>query len=65
MCPEMHFLSGKNFACQCQNTGSISGWEDSQEMEMPTHFSILAWEIPRTEEPGRLQSMELQRVGHN
>ena len=33
------------------------GWEDLQEKEMATHSSILAWKIPRTEEPGRLQSM--------
>ena len=33
------------------------------EKEMATHFSILAWKIPWIEEPGRLQSMELQRVG--
>ena len=32
---------------------------------MATHFSILAWEIPRTEEPSGLQSMGLQRVGHD
>ena len=32
---------------------------------MATHSGILAWEIPWTEEPGRLQSMGLQRVGHN
>ena len=32
---------------------------------MATHFSILAWKIPWTEEPGRLQSMGLQRVGHD
>jgi len=32
---------------------------------MANHSSILAWKIPRTEEPGRLQSMELQRVGHD
>ena len=32
---------------------------------MATHSSILAWKIPRTEEPGRLQSMELQRVRHD
>ena len=32
---------------------------------METHSSILAWEIPWTEEPGGLQSMELQRIGHN
>ena len=36
------------------------GWEDSLEKEMATHSSILAWEIPWTEEPGRLQSMGLQ-----
>ena len=33
------------------------GWEDPLEEEMATHFSILAWEIPWTEEPGRLQSL--------
>ena len=41
------------------------GWEDPLEEGMATHSSILAWKIPWTEEPGRLQSMELQRVGHN
>ena len=41
------------------------GWEDSQEKGMATHSSILAWRIPWTEEPGGVQSMELQRVGHN
>ena len=40
-------------------------WEDPLEEEMATHFSSFAWEIPWTEEPGRLQSMEPQRVGHN
>ena len=40
-------------------------WEDSLEKEMATHSSILAWRIPWTEEPGGLQSMGLQRVGHN
>ena len=39
--------------------------EDLLEEEMATHSSILAWEIPWTEEPGGLQSMGLQRVGHN
>ena len=38
------------------------GWEDPLEKEVTTHSSILAWEIPQTEEPGRLQSMGLQRV---
>ena len=41
------------------------GWEDSLEKEMATHFNILAWRIPWTEEPGRLQFIKLQRVGHN
>ena len=38
------------------------GWEDSLEKEMATHLSILAWKIPRTEEPGELQSMRSKRV---
>ena len=41
------------------------GWEDPLEKEMATHSSTLAWKIPWTEEPGRLQSMGLQRVGHD
>ena len=49
-----------------QETGVWSlGWEDPLEKEMATHSSILAWKIPWTEEPGRLQSMGLQRVGHD
>ena len=41
------------------------GREDPLEKEMATHSSTLAWKIPRTEEPDRLQSMGLQRVGHD
>ena len=41
------------------------GWEDTLEKEMATHSNTLAWKIPWTEEPGRLQSMQLQRVRHN
>ena len=41
------------------------GWEDPLEKKMATHSITLAWEIPWTEEPGGLQSMELQRVGHD
>ena len=41
------------------------GWEDPLEKEMAPHSSTLAWEIPWMEEPGRLQSMGSQRVGHN
>ena len=39
--------------------------EDLLEKEVATHSGILAWKIPRTEEPGRLQSTGSQRVGHN
>ena len=41
------------------------GQEDPLEKEMATHSSIFVWRIPWTEEPGRLQSMGLQRVQHN
>ena len=40
-------------------------WEDPLEKEMAIHSSTIAWKTPRTEEPGRLQSMGLQRVGHD
>ena len=40
-------------------------WVQSLEEEMTTHSSILAWQIPWKEEPGGLQSRELQRVKHN
>ena len=41
------------------------GWEDPLEKEIAIHSSTIAWKIPWTEEPGRLQSMGSQRVGHN
>ena len=41
------------------------GQEDLLEKEMATHSSILAWKTPRMEKPSRLQSMGLQRVGHD
>ena len=41
------------------------GQEDPLEKEMATHSSTLAWKIPWTEEPGRLQSMGSQRIGHD
>ena len=41
------------------------GGEDPLEKEMATHSSILAWKIPWTEDPGGLQSMGPQRVGHD
>ena len=44
---------------------SSLGPEDPLEKGMAAHSSILVWRIPQTEEPGGLQSMGLQRVGHN
>ena len=41
------------------------GWEDPLEEDMAIHSKIIAWEIQWTEEPGRLQSMGSQRVGHD
>ena len=52
---------GKESAC---NVGDL-GWEDPLEKGMATHSGILAWRIPWTEEPGGLQSMGSQRVGHD
>ena len=49
-----------------QETWVLSlGWEDPLEKEMAPHSSTLAWKIPWMEEPGRLQSMGLQRVGYD
>ena len=49
-----------------QETWVLSlGWEEPQEKEVTTHSSILAWRIPWTEEPARLQSTGSQRVGHD
>ena len=44
--------------------GQSLRWEDPLEEGQATHSSILAWKIPWTEEPGGLQSMGLQRIGH-
>ena len=41
------------------------GWEDPLEKEMATHSRTIAWKIPWTEEPGKLQPMGSQRVGHD
>ena len=48
-----------------KDLSSILGQEDPLEKEMATHSSILAWRIPWIKEPDGLQSMELQRIGHN
>ena len=55
----------KASACIAGNPGSSLGQEDPLEKEIATHSSILAWRIPWTEEPGRLQSTGSQRVGHD
>ena len=48
-----------------RDAGSILGQEDSLEKGMATHYSILAWRIPGTEEPGGLPSMGLHRIRHD
>ena len=48
-----------------RHSGSIPGQKDPLQEDEQTHSSVLAWSIPWTEEPGRLQSMGSQRVGHN
>ena len=51
----------KNLPAMQETLDRPLGWEDSLEKEMATHSSILAWEIPWTEEPGGLQSMGQQQ----
>jgi len=51
----------KNLPANAGDWGSIPGSEDPLEKEMTTHSGILTWEIPRTEEPGGLQSIGLQK----
>ena len=55
----------KESACNAVTRVQTLGQEDPMEKEMATFSSILAWRIPWTKEPGRLQSMESQRVGHD
>ena len=62
------WLSSKEFPCQhgrCRRQFLSLGQEDPLEKGMATHSSILAWKIPRTEDPGRLQSIALQRLRHD
>jgi len=68
MSPYMGFpvvLEGKESATMWETQVRYLGQEDPLEKEMETHSSTLAWKIPWTEEPGRLQSMGSQRVGHD
>ena len=56
---------GTASACNMGDPGSIPGQEDPLEKELAPHSSTLAWKIPWTEEPGRLQSMGWLRFRHN
>ena len=55
----------KNLSAVWDTRAQSLGLEDSQEKVMATHSSVLAWEIPWTEEPGGLQSMGSQRIRHD
>ena len=55
----------KNLSAMQEIQVQSLGREDPLEKEMATYSSILAWRIPWTEEPGRLQSVGSQRIGHN
>ena len=55
----------KNLLAMWKTRVQSLGWEDCLEKGMATHSSILAWRIPWTEEPGGLQPLGSQRVGHN
>ena len=55
----------KNLAAMQETWVQSLGQEDPLEEEMETHSSILSWRIPWTEEPGRLQSLGLQKVRHS
>ena len=61
-------VSGKEPACQCRRRNKTQvrslGPKDPLEEDVATESSILAWRLPRTEESGRLQSIESQRVRH-
>ena len=55
----------KNLTAMQETQVQSLGWEDPLEKGMATHSSILAWRIPRTEEPGGLQFVGLQRIRHH
>jgi len=57
-----HSRVGKKSTCSARDLGLIPGSESSLEKEMANHSSILAWRIPWTEEPGRVQSMGSQEL---
>ena len=61
---KIFYISVQMLKNVCETRVWSLGWEDALEKGMTTHSSILAWRIPWTEEPGGLQSMGLQIVGH-
>ena len=61
----LHEIAQGLITVQNQLDSSVLQNRRGLEKEMATHSSTLAWKIPRTEEPGRLQSMGSQRVGHD
>ena len=73
MSPALDFPAGSDGKASAYNAGDLgsipgsgrSPGEDLLEKEMVTHSSILAWKIPWTEKPGRLQAMGSKRVGHD
>ena len=54
----------KNLPASWETQVQSLGWEDPREKEMATHSNVLAWKIPWTEEPSRLQSLGSQRIRH-
>ena len=72
---QVEFIAGMKGSLVAQTVKRLSmmretrvrslGWEDPLEKEMAIHSSTIAWKIPWTKEPGRLQSMGSQRVGHD
>ena len=65
ICHVLVAQTGKNLPAVWETWVPYQGWKDPLERGTATHSSILAWRIPWTEEPGRLQSMGSQRVGHD
>ena len=63
--PSLRAQMVKNLPAVWESWIRSLGRDNPLEKGMATHSSILAWRIPWTEEPGKLQSMQLQRVGHN
>ena len=64
-CASLVAQTVKNLSAMWKPRVLSLGWEDTLKKGMATHSNILAWRIPWTEEPGGLQSMGLQRIGHD